>query len=110
MALRLSTAGEKTNAAFCFGMAYRDNYRCTFDAANDATLCRGDTTAYAVLFSETASGTIGVVYDVSDQQEIGRLSQAATGEFEIDFTQLGLVGECTVVGDVATLCVRAVTD
>lgn len=95
-----AVANEKTNAAFCFGMAYPDQYSCSFNQPNNSTLCSGTKTEYIVLWNGIASGD---VYDTSNEQGLASLSQGKTGAFIIEWLN-GDYGECTVVGDVATLC------
>jgi hypothetical protein len=96
-----AAAGEKTNAAFCFGMAYDDSYTCSFDAVNNASTCVGATSGYVIQWIGASSGS---VYDGSNGMLLATLGQTMTGAFGIDWID-GTVGECTVVGDVATLCV-----
>ncbi len=100
-------AGEKINAAFCFGLAYDDSYQCSFDAVQDVTVCEGSTTGYVVEWmDDPQSGvTVGDVYDLSDGTFLAQIIQGQTGAFLIAWAD-GATGECTVVGDVATLCVE----
>jgi hypothetical protein len=99
-----SVAGEKTNAAYCFGLGFDDSYACTFNAASNSTTCRGTTTAYVVQYRETSNGTVGDVFDLSNQQNMGSVVQGPTGSYDITFA-IGKQGSCVVNGDVATLCV-----
>jgi hypothetical protein len=100
-----AAAGEKTNAAFCFGLAFDDDYGCTFDSANNATVCVGTTTAFVVLW---VGNDYGNVYNPDTDELIGQITQGGTGAFEMTFGDVA-VGACTVNGDVATLCVVETT-
>lgn len=97
-----AAAGEKINAAFCFGLAFDDTYSCVFYPTDNVTACDGTRTGFYVLWM---TDQYGDVYDSSDNSLVGQIVQGATGAFEIDFGGTA-VGSCTVVGDVATLCVQ----
>lgn len=99
-----AAAGEKINAAYCFGLAYpQDAYACSWYPAENAVECVGSASAYVVLFSGDAAGD---VYDLGTDEHLAVVVQGPTGAFEIAWDS-GELGECTVVGDVATLCVEA---
>lgn len=105
-----TSASEKTNAAFCFGLAYpEDNYGCQYDSDGDVTHCDGDETGYYVEWSETPEGTVGLVYDVYDDSFLGGVSQDTDGDFVLVFTALELTGLCTVAGETAQLCLWPLT-
>lgn len=99
-----SSAPDKANAAFCFGMAYPDDYLCNFDAETNATFCQGASTAYVILWDDSSDTTVGNIYDASDESFLAQVVQGPTGSFLIGWDD-GAVGECTVEGDLATLCV-----
>jgi hypothetical protein len=99
-----SGAPEKTNAAFCFGLAYPDEYLCSFDAELNATFCQGTSTGYVIVWDDSSDTTVGNIYDASNESFLAQVAQGPTGSFLIGWDD-GTVGECTVVGDVATLCV-----
>jgi hypothetical protein len=97
------TAPEKVNAAFCVGLGLDDNYSCTFNPSASETRCIGATTSYVVVYSDTDNGTLGDIYDLSNNKHIGTVVQGASGAFEI-VMDTGMTGACVVNGDVATLC------
>ncbi len=82
-------------------MAYKDDYSCSFDASSNTTYCDGTSTGYVI---EWEGNDYGNVYDVSNGDLLATVGQASNGAFVIDWVD-GAAGECTVVGDVATLCV-----
>ncbi len=98
-----AAAGEKINAAFCIGMAYTDAFACNFYPADDATECVGQSGTFIVWYDPS---TRGEARDAVTDEYIAEVVQGATGAFEIVWAD-GTSGTCTVVGDVATLCVDA---
>jgi hypothetical protein len=100
-----STAGEKVNAAFCFGLGEKDTYSCAFNPAANETRCIGSNSSYVVTYTETANGTVGDIYDLNGGQHIATVVQGPTGSYDIKLDSGG-TGSCVVNGDVATLCVN----
>jgi hypothetical protein len=97
-----ATSLEKLAAGFCFGVAYPDDaYFCNWYPADNAVECVGSMSAYVVLWT---GDDFGDVYDLDTETHLATISQAPTGEYVVEWDD-GLVGECVVNGDVATLCV-----
>ena len=104
-----TSAGDKTNAAFCIGLGYPlDSYSCTYDSTQDVTDCEGEESSYYVDWEETDDGTVGIAFDGFDDTPIAAVSQSASGDFVIFFDALDLAGVCAVSGDTAQLCVEPV--
>jgi hypothetical protein len=98
-------AGEKVDAALCFGLGYDDAYACRFVPATNSTTCEGaGGTRYVVEYSETSDGTVGEVFDLFDGGHLGSVVQGRTGFYEIAVDS-GASASCAINGDVATLCV-----
>jgi hypothetical protein len=100
-----STAGEKVNAALCFGVPLDDRYACQFNAAANETRCIGATSAYVVVYSQTADGTLGDIYDLDTGEHLGIVFQASSGEYRLEI-DTGAKAFCVVNGDIATLCIE----
>jgi hypothetical protein len=100
--VRDGAAVEKVNAAFCVGMAYDDEFSCLYYPDIDTAACRGAELGYNVVYAFDQSGD---VIDVATDESIALLYQGADGAFVIEWAD-GAEGRCTVVGDVATLCVQ----
>jgi hypothetical protein len=102
-------APEKTNAAWCFEAGDATN-SCALDPSNNFTSCTTSTGWYEVDWYETPNGTEGNIFGGNPEDTTGKtvahVVQASDGSFRFTNAQTQAeIGYCTVVGDIANVCV-----
>jgi hypothetical protein len=103
-----TVAGEKTNAAFCFGLP--DPISCSYNSGGDFTHCEASTYWYEADWYDVNGVTYGDIYGASFPETVGpiiaRVYQGDDGSFRYVDPNTNLERMfCTVVGDVANKCV-----
>lgn len=107
--LASSVAGEKVNAAMCWGLGfYPEIFSCHFDSTGNFTLCESAEHWYEVDFYEQGSATYGDIFGAEQgvirAPLVATVHQGQDGAFRFEDPAGAELGYCTVTGDVANLC------
>lgn len=96
--------GEKTIVGICFAILW-DGLTCSFDPSLDETDCLGDNNSFYIVYSETADGTQGDIYDLATDTHLGITYQDADENYQYELIT-GSSLTCYVTANTARLCVN----